>query len=184
MSSIEPQRAMIVGNVWRSIAQSGVDTSAIPREQMERLVNTIADGVLLSVDELMGQATAQAPAMPAATAEPTALADEEVVLWEGRPFLSIGESYVVTNERIRIFRGILGKNVEDLELVRLQDLDYTQSLGERMFNIGDITLRSVNPSNPEVMLRNVSEPEQVHGIIRRAMLDARRRYGVRFREEM
>jgi hypothetical protein len=53
-----------------------------------------------------------------------------------------------------------------------------------MFNIGDITLRSADASRPEVILRNVANPTQVHEVIRRAWLDARKRYGIQFREQM
>jgi hypothetical protein len=34
------------------------------------------------------------------------------------------------------------------------------------------------------VLRNVASPEQVHEIIRRAMLEARKRHRVGFRDEM
>jgi hypothetical protein len=34
------------------------------------------------------------------------------------------------------------------------------------------------------VMNNVKDPEQVSQIIRKAWLDARKRYGVRFREEM
>ena len=73
---------------------------------------------------------------------------------------------------------------EDIELVRVQDVDHTQSLGERMTNIGDVIIRSHDPSNPEVILRNVTDPQGVHEILRRAVLEARRRYGMSYREEM
>jgi hypothetical protein len=35
-----------------------------------------------------------------------------------------------------------------------------------------------------VTLRNVHQPEEVRELIRRAWLDARKRYGVSFREQM
>jgi hypothetical protein len=109
---------------------------------------------------------------------------EEQVLWEGRPFLSLTERYVVTTDRIRLFSGLLSKGVENIELVRLQDVDYTQGLSERVLGIGDISLRSADASDPVTMMNNVHDPEGVSAIIRKAWLDARKRYGVRFREEM
>jgi hypothetical protein len=177
--SIEQQRAMLVGRIWQAIAQSGIDLSAVPRDQQERLVGTIAESVLVGVDDLLSQA-APAPGAPA-LAEDLA---EEKILWEGRPFLSLTERYTVTSERIRIQRGLLAKDYEDIELVRLQDIDRSQSVGERIINIGDVTLRSVDASKPQVLLRNVADPEQVHEIIRQAWLDARKRHGVQFRDQM
>jgi len=91
---------------------------------------------------------------------------------------------VLTTERVRIYRGLIGRNIDDIELVRLQDIDFTQNAGERIFGIGDIHLRGADPSTPEVTLRNVHQPEEVRELIRRAWLDARKRYGVSFREQM
>jgi hypothetical protein len=178
--SIEQTRASVTGRIWQSIAQSGVDTSAIPREQLEKLVGTIADGVLLTMNELLEHEGAPFPV--GASADQSGA--EERTLWEGRPFLSISEQYVVTTERVRIIKGLFGKDREDIELFRVKDIDHTQAMSERMFNIGDITLRSADASDPEIVLRNVANPEQVHEIIRRAMLEARKRHRVGFRDEM
>jgi hypothetical protein len=172
---------MIVGRVWQAVGQSGVDLSSLPRDQQEKLVATIADGVLLAVDDLLNEiGSADRSAGQGATTG----AEGEQVLWEGRPFLSLVEHYQITTERVRIHKGMIGKDVEDVELIRLQDIDHSQNLSERMFNIGDITLRSADASRPEVILRNIANPAQVHEVLRRAWLDARKRYGIQFREQM
>ncbi len=106
------------------------------------------------------------------------------MLWQGRPFLSLVEHYTVTTERVRVTTGLLGKQREDIELVRLQDIDHKQNISERMLNLGDIYLDSANPSAPLVTLRNVTDPQRVHEIIRAAMIDARRRHRFAFQEEM
>ncbi|NJN98016.1 MAG: PH domain-containing protein [Anaerolineales bacterium] len=106
------------------------------------------------------------------------------MLWEGRPYLSLSVHYKITNERVRITEGIVGKDREDIELVRIQDIDMTQGMSERMMNIGDIHIRSHDRSNPEVVLNNVSSPSEVHEILRRAVLKARKKHNVTFREEM
>jgi len=179
--SIEQTRASVTGRIWQSIAQSGVDTSAIPRDQLEKLVGTIADGVLISMNELLDQVDGAPPATQPPADQPGA---QEQTLWEGRPFLSLTEQYLVTTERVRVTKGLFGKEREDIELFRVKDIDHTQGMSERMLNIADITLRSGDPSRPEVVLRNVAQPEQVHEIIRRAMLNARERNRVGFRDEM
>jgi len=173
--SLEQNRARIVATIWQAIAQSGVDLSAVPREEQDRLVATIADNLLSTVNQMLDEVA------PQVSAE---VSGEERVLWEGRPFLSITERYVVTTERVRIYRGLIGRTIDDIELVRLQDIDFTQNAGERILGIGDIHLRGADPSTPEVTLRNVHQPEEVRELIRRAWLDARKRYGVSFREQM
>jgi hypothetical protein len=173
--TLEQNRARVVAAVWQAIAQSGVDLSAVPREEQDRLVATIADNLLSTVNQMLDEVA------PQVSAE---VSGEERVLWEGRPFLSITERYVLTTERVRIYRGLIGRNIDDIELVRLQDIDFTQNAGERILGIGDIHLRGADPSTPEVTLRNVHQPEEVRELIRRAWLDARKRYGVSFREQM
>jgi len=173
--TLEQNRARVVAAVWQAIAQSGVDLSSVPREEQDRLVATIADNLLSTVNQMLDEVA------PQVSAE---VSGEERVLWEGRPFLSITERYVVTTERVRIYRGLIGRNIDDIELVRLQDIDFTQNAGERILGIGDIHLRGADPSTPEVTLRNVHQPEEVRELIRRAWLDARKRYGVSFREQM
>jgi uncharacterized membrane protein YdbT with pleckstrin-like domain len=110
--------------------------------------------------------------------------ETEKVLWEGRPYLSLRVHYQITNERIRITKGMLGKDREDIELVRVQDIDVSQGMTERALGIGDINIRSHDQSHPHVKLNNVANPTEVHEILRRAMLKARKKYNVTFREEM
>ncbi len=173
--NLEQNRARVIAAIWQAIAQSGVDLSAMPREEQDHLVATIADNLLSTVNQMLDEVAPQVSAD---------VSGEERILWEGRPFLSITERYVVTTERVRIYRGLIGRNIDDIELVRLQDIDFTQNAGERILGIGDIHLHGADPSTPEVMLRNVHQPEEVRELIRRAWLDARKRYGVSFREQM
>lgn len=178
--TVEQTKSKITARIWQSIAQSGVAVDSIPQGQLETLVSAISDGVLLAVDEALDEA-----GLPARqTNAGTALASEEQVLWEGRPFLSLVDTYRITSERVRITSGMLNKEREDIELIRVQDIDQRQSVSERVLNIGDIVIRSADPSDPEVVLRNVTNPLQVHEILRRAMLDARKRFRYSVQEEM
>lgn len=174
-------KAKVIARVWQSIAQSGVSVSAIPNDQLNALVDAIADGMLLAIDDTLSEAglpdrQVSASAMP--------LHDEEQLLWEGRPFLSLTTTYQITNERVRVIRGLLAKDRDDIELIRVQDIDHDQSLTERALNIGDITLRSSDSSLPETVLRNVTNVQEVHEILRRAMLEARKRFRYSVQEEM
>lgn len=182
--SFAQMEARLKASVWQAIAQSGVDTAGLPEGDMAKLVEAITDNVLKEVDDILGEASGR-PASMAAPADDSAEADdEERVLWAGRPFLSLSVYYQVTNERIRISEGLLGKTREDIELVRVQDVDHKQSLTERMLNLGDIYIRSHDASEPEVVLNNVSNPAEVHEILRRAILKARQKYNLSYREEM
>ena len=182
---IEQYRDRVLSRIQQAVTQSGVDLSSVPETEQSRLRGAIADGMLLELDSLLDEAMPKAPPEPGAAS--TASADTshaEEILWQGRPFLSLINFYVVTSDRVRVFTGLLSKDAENVELVRVQDVDYHQGVSERLLNIGDITLHSADPSDPKITLHNVRDPERVSGIIRAAWLAARKRYGVRFREEM
>ncbi len=176
--SIDQTRHQIIASVWQAIAQSGVDVSAVPQDQQEKLVSKIADNLMLTVNAMLDEAPEPKPAE-----EPV---DEfgESVLWEGRPFLSMVEYYILTSERLKIRQGFLGRDIENFELIRIQDIDLKQGVTERIFGIGDITIHGHDASDPTITLRNVPKPDVVYEMLRRAWLEARKRYGLQFREFM
>jgi hypothetical protein len=174
--AIEQTRAQVISSIWQAIAQSGVDLSALPREQQEKLVGKIADNVMMTIDGMLEPAPAPTGAQPAGNEH------DEHVLWQGRPFLSMTESYMITSERIKIVKGLLSRGTENFELVRVQDIDVKQGLDERILGIGDLVIRGQDPSNPEIILRNIPKPNEVYELLRRAWLDARKRYGLQFRD--
>jgi hypothetical protein len=176
--SIDQIRHKIIASVWQAIAQSEVDLSMIPQDQQEKLVGKIADSVMVTVDGLLNEGAGSVPEVE------TADEHGEHVLWEGRPFLSINDYYILTNDRLKIRRGLLGRQIENYELIRVQDIDLEQGLTERMLGIGDIKIHGQDPSNPEVELRNIAKPEMVYETLRRAWLEARKRHGLQFSEFM
>ncbi len=174
-------KANMTARIWQSIAQSGVSVSSIPQDQLNTLVDSIADGVLVAVNEFMEEAGLPVRAELDAA---TATTGEEQILWEGRPFLSFVTWYQITTERVRIIRGLLNRDRDDIELVRIQDLDLQEGATERFAGVGDIVIHSSDPSTPTAVLNNVFEPQQVHEILRRAMLEARKRFRYSVQEEM
>ncbi|HEX6302874.1 MAG TPA: PH domain-containing protein [Anaerolineales bacterium] len=173
--SIEQIRAQVVASVWQGIAQSDVDLSALPKEEQEKLVSKIADNVLVAMNSVLDD-----------VAKPQVSGDtgDEEILWEGHPFLSLVESYVITSERIKIIKGLISRDIENFELIRVQDLDLKQGVSERVFGIGDITIRGHDTSDPQIVLRNVPKPDEVYEILRKGWLEARKRHGLQFREYM
>lgn len=180
--AIEQTRAEVISSIWQAIAQSGVDLAAVPRDQQEKLVGKIADNVMMTIDGMLEPAQETGHGQPAEQAQQAEGEHEERVLWQGRPFLSMTESYVITTERIKTVKGLLSRGVENFELVRVQDIDVKQGLNERILGIGDLVIRGQDPSNPEIILRNVQKPNEVYELLRRAWLDARKRYGLQFRD--
>jgi hypothetical protein len=133
--SIDKLRAQVIGSIWQAIAQSGVDLSSVSQDQQEKIVSKIADGVMVTMDAIMGDE------MPLTTTEDEVDELDESVLWKGRPFLSLVENYTITSERLKITTGLVSRNVENFELIRIQDIDFKQGMGDRMVGIGDINIR-------------------------------------------
>ena len=177
---IDKYRAHIKSQIWKTFAQSGVDLKALSSEDQTRLVDALAEDVLVAMNDILDDVDITGVKGHAQVD----LEDDEVIIWEGRPFMSLVEYYTITNERIKIEKGLLGKDIENFELIRVQDIDVTKSMGERMMGIGDITISGADSSNPTVILRNVRKPDEVYELLRKAWLAARKKYNLIFREEM
>lgn len=176
--SISEFRKKIIDSIQNVIVHNKVDLSMISKEETDKLVEKIADAVLITFDTLIGESN------DLNIADDIPVEGEEDIIWKGRPFLSIFESYVLTSERIKIVTGFVSRKVENFELIRIQDIDYQQNIGERIFGLGDISIRGHDPSDPIIVLKNISKPEDVYELLRRSWLNARKKYGLQFREYM
>lgn len=188
--TINETHAKIKASVWQTIAQSEIDVSSIDKSLLSELVDIIVDAAMEEIDGQMDEPLAAFKEGEVTDVIETAVSNDlledakEDILWQGRPFLSMVQSYIITDERIRITSGFFGKSTENIELVRIQDVDYRQTFSDRMIQVGDISIKSQNASRPHITLRNIKDPEQVYEILRRAILHARKRHGFTYREEM
>ena len=181
-------RQVITAQFYQSLAENRIQVQSIPQSELQGIVNALADGLfaaLIAVQDEMATPvggtprTAPAPAAPSAPAETA-----ETLLWRGRPYLTIGTVYEITTQRIRISSGLLGNTVQEIELVRVKDSKVKQHMGERMLDIGDVTIISDDATTPEVTLNNVSNPIEVRELIRKATIEEKERRGIRYRVEL
>src|SRR5439155_21312079 len=109
----------------------------------------------------------------------------EQMLWEGTPhgLLNPIESHAIrwelTTQRLRIIRGLLSRSTEEIELTRVRDVAYEQSLTQRALGIGTVTVMAADTDTPRVQLHDVEEPEQGKELIRQAVREQRQRLRVR-----
>ncbi len=183
-------RSVVTAQFYQSLAESGVEVTAIPQAQLQAMVNALADGLIaglaaLDDDDAARGRGAGTPAGMMVAADLSADDDsDEALLWAGRPYISIGTRYELTSQRLRIIRGIFGRDFEEVELVRVRDTSVSQHLGERALDIGDVTVVSNDPQQPEIVLRNIKDPIEVREIIRKATLTEKQRRNLAYREEM
>jgi len=114
---------------------------------------------------------------------------DEIVLWSGKP-AGVGDkakgafnstTYTVTNERIIVSTGLIGRSETETELLRLQDVKVTQSLAEKMAGVGDVTIVSSDVLDGTLVFNNVRNPFEVKEIIRAAAANLRKRLHVEYR---
>lgn len=115
--------------------------------------------------------------------------DEERLLWEGKPSLlwsprlALTQRYKVTNHRMILTFGFIGRRTEEIDLYRVTDVGVKQHPLERITRIGDVYIASADQSSPIKYLHNVAPPDQVKDIIREAARVERHRRRVLLREE-
>ena len=185
MATIKEAQSRIKARVWQALAQTTEDTKELDREAVEAVVDLVTEAALMEMDVIITENLAASQSASAAETKEADYDDEEEdILWEGRPFLSPILYYTITDERIKIKRGILGREFQYLELIRIQDMDHSQTFGERLLKIGDVHIRSHDPSHPDLILKNVRDPQAVYEVLRKAVMKARKRHNFSYREEM
>jgi hypothetical protein len=86
--------------------------------------------------------------------------------------------YRITNYRIDFERGLLSKNIDTMELWHIEDLHFHQSLLDRIFNVGTITVLSKDETMPQLMLRGVPNPRPIYEMLKQRVIAVKRQRGV------
>jgi uncharacterized membrane protein YdbT with pleckstrin-like domain len=69
--------------------------------------------------------------------------------------------YTITDRRLNIKRGIVARKVQETRLQRVQNVNYTQSVYERVMQIGDIDFDTAGTDDSDFVFAGVAQPEQV-----------------------
>lgn len=63
--------------------------------------------------------------------------------------------YELTTQRFRRSYGVLSKRTDDLELYRIKDTAFSQTLFQRLFGLGTVTMRSSDSSDPVAYIDSI-----------------------------
>lgn len=74
--------------------------------------------------------------------------------------------YLLTDQRLKSSRGVFNRVTDDLELYRIKDTRFEQSVWQRMVGIGDIELSTSDTTTPLARLRNIRHADNVRDILR------------------
>jgi len=83
--------------------------------------------------------------------------------------------YVLTNQRLRIETGIISREIEEIELYRIQDTAVEQNVIDRALGIGTITIESSDERTPSLRIPKIHRSREVREQIRQ-LAEARRRW--------
>lgn len=83
--------------------------------------------------------------------------------------------YKVTNRRVESERGVISKDVDSLELWRVLDVRYNQSIIDRILGNATITLIGTDQTDPELHLHGLPDHRKLFESLRDAVQAARTR---------
>ena len=90
--------------------------------------------------------------------------------------------YFLSGDRLFCETGLLNLKAEEVLLYRVQDLELTMTLGQRMFGVGTVCVHSSDKSSPHMDLKNVKNPRQVKELIHQSVEEAKDRRRMRTTE--
>lgn len=90
-----------------------------------------------------------------------------VVGWVRRLFTT----YLITTQRLRIARGVLRRRVQETRLDRVQNVNYDQSLFDRIVNVGTVDFDTAGSDDSEFRFEWVNGPERVVRAVDEAMAE-------------
>lgn len=80
----------------------------------------------------------------------------------------VSTQYTITNRRLHIKHGILSRDVQQTRLERVQDVNYTQTVIERLLQVGDIDFDTATADDTTFVFAGVDDPEDVVEAVDRA----------------
>jgi uncharacterized membrane protein YdbT with pleckstrin-like domain len=76
--------------------------------------------------------------------------------------------YTITNQRLRIKRGLLAKKIQQTRIDRVQNVNTDQSVVERMLRVGTVDFDTAGTDDSEFTFAGVSSPNKVVEAVDRA----------------
>jgi uncharacterized membrane protein YdbT with pleckstrin-like domain len=70
-------------------------------------------------------------------------------------------TYTITNRRLRIKRGMISREIQETRLERVQNVNYNQSLYQRIMQIGDVDFDTAGSSDYDFIFAGVADPGEV-----------------------
>ncbi len=89
--------------------------------------------------------------------------------------------YALSNDRIFIRKGMLNTTQDEIILYRIRDLSVKQSLGQKLFGVGSVSVISIDKTQPNLVIKNVRNPyevkEYIHDSVEKMKIERRMSIG-------
>jgi uncharacterized membrane protein YdbT with pleckstrin-like domain len=85
----------------------------------------------------------------------------------------VSTKYLITTQRLRISRGIVRRHVQETRLERVQNVNYQQSVLDRMLGVGTVDFDTAGTDDSEFRFDWVDGPEKVVRAVDHAIEEAR-----------
>ena len=73
----------------------------------------------------------------------------------------VATTYTISDRRLNIKRGIVSRKVQETRLERVQNVNFQQSVYQRLMQIGDVDFDTAAGDDYNFVFAGVSEPEEV-----------------------
>ena len=73
----------------------------------------------------------------------------------------VATSYTITDRRLHIKRGIVSRTIQETRLERVQNVNYNQSVLQRMLQVGDVDFDTAAGDDYNFIFSGVAEPADV-----------------------
>ena len=90
--------------------------------------------------------------------------------------------YRLSEDRLFLEKGLLNLKADEVLLYRVQDLELTISLAQRVFGVGTVCVHSSDKSIPHLDLKDIKHPREVKELIHQCVEDAKDRRRMRATE--
>jgi uncharacterized membrane protein YdbT with pleckstrin-like domain len=70
-------------------------------------------------------------------------------------------SYTITNRRLHIRRGIVAREIQETRLERVQNVNYNQSVLQRLLQVGDVDFDTAAGDDYNFVFAGVADPDEV-----------------------
>ena len=112
--------------------------------------------------------------------------ENQKILWKDRKHIMwfpwSFTKYYIQNDRLMLESGLFHTTLDETLLYRIVDITMHQSLAGKLFNTGDIIIKSKADSTPEITLHNIVNPKRIRNLLSELVEESRRSRNVVCRE--